>query len=102
LVQFSVSALNEWADQDLDGRSGRPRPIPLGLLSSRAAAVVAVLEAAAAVALSLLAGCGPLALPLVLLGLACGWAYGLKLKRAPLSFLPFAVPSPSVPLWRPL
>ena len=99
LVQFSVSALNEWADQDLDGRSGRPRPIPLGLLSSRAAAVVAVLEAAAAVALSLLSGFGPLAFLLVLLGLACGWAYDLKLKRTPLSFLPFAVAFPLVPIW---
>ena len=99
LVQFSISALNEWADQDLDARGGRPRPIPLGLLSSRTAVVVAVLGAAAAVALSLLSGFGLLAFVLVLLGIACGWAYDLKLKRTPLSFLPFAVAFPLVPMW---
>lgn len=99
LVQFSVSALNEWADQDLDARGGRARPIPLGLLSSRTAVVVAVLGAAAAVALSLMSGFGLLAFVLVLLGIACGWAYDLKLKRTPLSFLPFAVAFPLVPIW---
>ena len=99
LVQFSVSALNEWADQDLDARSGRLRPIPLGLLSSRSAVVVAALGAAAAIALSLFSGFGLLAFLLVLLGVACGWAYDLKLKRTPLSFLPFAVAFPLVPIW---
>src|SRR5256886_737748 len=74
-------------------------PRPGGARGSRAAAVVAVLEAAAAVALSLLSGFGPLAFLLVLLGLACGWAYDLKLKRTPLSFLPFAVAFPLVPIW---
>jgi len=99
LVQFSISSLNEWADQDLDGLSGRPRPIPLGLLSPRTAVVVAVLFAVAALALSLLSGFGFLAFLLVLLGIACGWAYDLKLKRTALSFLPFAVAFPLVPLW---
>src|SRR5206468_3675734 len=99
LVQFSISSLNEWADQDLDGLSGRPRPIPLGLLSPGTAVVVAVLFAVAALALSPLSGFGFLAFLLVLLGIACGWAYDLKLKRTALSFLPFAVAFPLVPLW---
>src|SRR4030081_1085398 len=33
LVQFSISALNEWADADLDRHAGRRRPIALGLVS---------------------------------------------------------------------
>ena len=99
LVQFSISALNDWADQDLDTRSGRPRPIPLGLLSPRTAVVVAALGAAASVALGLLSDFGLLAFALVLLGIACGWGYDLKLKRTPLSFLPFAVAFPLVPIW---
>jgi len=33
------------------------------------------------------------------LGLAAGWAYDLGLKRTPLSFLPFAVAFPLLPIW---
>ena len=99
LVQFSISALNEWADQDLDARSDRRRPIPLGLLSPRTAVVIAVVGAVAALVLSVLSGFGLLAFGMVLLGIACGWGYDLKLKRTPLSFLPFAIAFPLLPLW---
>src|SRR5438094_3773717 len=51
LVQFSISALNEWADQDLDARSNRRQPTPLGLLSPRTAVVIAVVGAVAALLL---------------------------------------------------
>jgi len=99
LVQFSISALNEWADQDLDARSDRRRPIPLGLLSPRTAVVIAVVGAVAALVLSVFSGFGLLAFVMVLLGIACGWGYDLKLKRTPLSFLPFAIAFPLLPLW---
>ena len=99
LAQVSISALNEWADADLDARGGRLRPIPLGLLSPRTAVVVAVLAAAGALALSFWSGFGLLAILLVVLGIASGWAYDLKFKRTPLSFLPFAVAFPLVPIW---
>ena len=68
LVQFSISALNEWADQDLDARGGRPRPIPLGLLSARTAVVIAVVGAVAALVLSVFSGFGLLAFVMVLTG----------------------------------
>ena len=99
LVQFSISALNEWADADLDRRAGRQRPIPLGLVSRGAALTVAVVSAVGAFLLCVLSNPGPLALLLVGLGTACGWAYDLWLKATPLSFVPFAVAFPLMPFW---
>jgi 4-hydroxybenzoate polyprenyltransferase len=99
LVQFSISALNEWADAELDRRAGRRRPIPLGLVSRGAALATAVVCAVGAFLLCVLSSLGPLALLLVGLGTACGWAYDLWLKATPLSFVPFAVAFPLMPFW---
>jgi 4-hydroxybenzoate polyprenyltransferase len=99
LVQFSISALNEWADRDLDRRSGRQRPIPLGLISPSAALSVAVVCALGAFLASALSDLGPFPLLLVGVGLACGWAYDLRLKPTPFSFLPFAIAFPLMPFW---
>jgi 4-hydroxybenzoate polyprenyltransferase len=99
LVQFSISALNEWADADLDRQAGRQRPIPLGLVSPGSALTASVMFAVAAFLLSTLANFGAVALLLVGIGLACGWAYDLRLKGTPLSFLPFAIAFPLMPFW---
>jgi 4-hydroxybenzoate polyprenyltransferase len=99
LVQFSISALNEWADADLDRQAGRQRPIPLGLVSPGTALTVGVLCAVAAFLLSTLANFGTVALLLVGIGLGCGWAYDLRLKATRLSFLPFAIAFPLMPFW---
>jgi 4-hydroxybenzoate polyprenyltransferase len=99
LVQFSISALNEWADADLDQRAGRRRPIPLGLVSAGSALGVAVVCAVGAFLLCVLANLGAVALLLVGVGTACGWAYDLWLKRGPLSFVPFAIAFPLMPFW---
>jgi 4-hydroxybenzoate polyprenyltransferase len=99
LVQFSISALNEWADADLDRQAGRQRPIPLGLVSPGTALTASVMFAVAAFLLSTLANFGAVALLLVGIGLACGWAYDLRLKGTPLSFLPFAIAFPLMPFW---
>lgn len=99
LVQFSISALNEWADADLDRQVGRRRPIPLGLLSPGTALTVAVICAVGAFLLSTLANFGTVSLLLVGIGLACGWAYDLRFKATPLSFLPFAIAFPLMPFW---
>jgi 4-hydroxybenzoate polyprenyltransferase len=99
LVQFSISALNDWADADLDRRAGRRRPIPFGLVSPGAALSVAVACAVGAFLLGALSDLGPIPLLLVGIGLACGWAYDLKLKPTPLSFLPFAIAFPLMPFW---
>jgi 4-hydroxybenzoate polyprenyltransferase len=99
LVQFSISALNEWADADLDRRAGRRRPIPLRLVSRGAALSVAVVCAVGAFLLCVLSDLGPFALLLVGVGTASGWAYDLWLKATPLSFLPFAIGFPLMPFW---
>ena len=98
LVQFSISALNEWADADLDRRARRRRPIPLGLVSRGAALSVAVVCAVGAFLLCVLSDLGPFALLLVGVGTACGWAYDLWLKATPLSFVPFAIGFPLITL----
>jgi len=99
LVQFSISALNEWADADLDRRARRQRPIPLGLVSRGAALGVAVVCAVGAFLLCVLADLGPFALLLVGIGTACGWAYDVWLKATPLSVVPFAIAFPLMPFW---
>ena len=99
LVQFSISALNEWADADLDRQAGRRRPIPLGLVPRGAALGIAVVCAVGAFLLCVLADLGPFALLLVGIGTACGWAYDLWLKATPLSFVPFAIAFPLMPFW---
>src|SRR5258708_37953945 len=60
---------------------------------------VAVPGGVAAFLLSTLANFGTVALLLVGVGLACGWAYDLRLKGTPLSFLPFAIAFPLMPFW---
>jgi 4-hydroxybenzoate polyprenyltransferase len=99
LAQFSISALNEWADADLDRQAGRRRPIPLGLLSPGTALNVAIVCALGAFLLSAISNLGALPLLLVGIGVACGWAYDLWLKPTPLSFLPFAIAFPLMPFW---
>jgi len=99
LVQFSISALNDWADADLDRRAARRRPIPLGLVSPGAALNVSVVCAVGAFLLSAVSGLGPVPLLLVGVGIACGWGYDLWLKSKPLSFLPFVIAFPLMPFW---
>ncbi|TMF10328.1 MAG: hypothetical protein E6I37_12390 [Chloroflexi bacterium] len=99
LVQFSISALNEWADADLDRQAQRQRPIPAGLVSRGAALGLAVICAVGAFLFCVLAELGPFALLLVGIGTACGWAYDLWLKPTPLSVVPFAIAFPLMPFW---
>src|SRR4029077_466019 len=67
--------------------------------SRGAALTVAVVSAVGAFLLCVLSNLGPLALLLVGLGTACGWAYDVWLKATPLSFVPFAVAFPLMPFW---
>ena len=99
LAQFSISALNDWADRERDARAGRRRPIPLGLIPADAALAFAAACAALSLGLSVVAGLPPGAVLLLGVGLACGWLYDLVLKPTPLSFAPFAVAFPLLPVW---
>lgn len=98
LVQFSISALNEYADAELDARAGRMRPIVVDLLNRKAAVLLAVVFGLVAIGLSGVAF-GVVPTLLTVAGLACGWGYDIWLKPTPLSFLPFATAFPLLPIW---
>ncbi|MDI3339257.1 MAG: UbiA family prenyltransferase [Sphaerobacter sp.] len=95
--QIAIGALNEYIDRDLDAAAGRPKPIPAGLISPRAALGVT----AGGLALMLAAGAllGLVPLLLVALGTGAGLVYDLRLKRTAWSWLPYLVALPLLPVW---
>jgi len=97
LAQFSISALNDWADQSRDRDAQRARPIPLGIISPRVAVVTAVACACAAILVALWLGILPALL--LIAAVAAGWAYDLIAKATPLSVVPFAIAFPVLPAW---
>lgn len=94
LTQLSIALHNDWCDRDADALAKPWRWIPRGVLSARAALVVAVLLLASGVTLAALLG--PLVAALVLLGTLCGWTYNAWLKRTAWSWVPFAVALPTL------
>lgn len=98
-AQFSISALNEWADADADAGALRRRPIPLGLISRPSALIAALALGGLAIAACLAAGRGWISLLLLAIGLGCGWLYDLLLKRTIFSFVPFAIAFPLLYVW---
>jgi 4-hydroxybenzoate polyprenyltransferase len=95
--QLAISLHNDWCDRDVD-RVAKPwRAIPSG----RAAPGAVRAAAWALVALSLLTA-APAGRRLVLLdavGAGAGFLYNARLKRSPLSWFPFAVAFPLLPLF---
>ncbi len=96
-AQAAIGTTNDCVDRDLDARAKPWKPLASGLVSMRFAVLLAVALTALAVVLGA-------ALPLggwllLLLGLAAGLGYDLALKRSRLSWLPYAVAIPTLPLW---
>ena len=97
--QIAISFHNDWCDRDLDA-AGKPwRAIPSGAVRSGLVRALAWLLVAASLALAL--PLGWLEVVLDALGIACGFAYNAWLKRTTLSWLPFAIAFPLVPLFGP-
>jgi 4-hydroxybenzoate polyprenyltransferase len=96
-IQFSIGALNDWADRDLDARTKPSKPIPSRLVSPGMALVVAVLLAMTAAVLATWGG--PAAWVLAMTGLGIGIAYDLGVKRTPYSALTYALALPLIPVW---
>ena len=95
--QLAISLHNDWCDRDVD-RVAKPwRAIPAG----RAApdAVRAVAWALAALSLLAAAPAGGRLVLLDAVGTGAGFLYNARLKRTPLSWLPFAVAFPLLPLF---
>ena len=97
LQQFAISAHNDWADRDVDAVAEPARPIPAGLISPRAVLVLATVLAVGSLLFALPLGLDEGAL--VALFLVCGLAYNTRLKRTPLSWLPFSLAFPLIPLF---
>lgn len=95
--QILIGAVNEVVDADLDAATKPWKPIPAGDVSVLGA--VAMAGAGAVAMLVFGAGFGGLPLALLLLGTGLGLAYDLWLKRTPLSWLPYVLALPLLPLW---
>jgi 4-hydroxybenzoate polyprenyltransferase len=95
--QVLTGALNDWADAGRDAASGRDKPIPRGLVTPRAALIVAALGAL----LQLLASLplGPLALVFGVVASGSAVAYNLWLSRTPASVIPYLVSFGVLPAW---
>jgi 4-hydroxybenzoate polyprenyltransferase len=88
--QLSIGWCNDLVDAGRDRQAGRrEKPLLRGVVSERGLRAGTVAAAALTVPLSLLAGV--LAGGAHLVGVACGWAYDLGLKRTPASPLPYLV-----------
>jgi 4-hydroxybenzoate polyprenyltransferase len=95
--QLAIGAVNELADLDLDRVAKPDKPLASGLVSERAARRLAGAGLVAMVVLG--APFGPAALALLALGTGLGLAYDLWFKRTALSWLPYVLALPLLPLW---
>lgn len=97
LIQFSIGALNDVMDVDLDAAVKPGKPIPAGYLTRRVAAAIAAISALAGLVLSAVFGPAVLLLALAMYG--CGVAYDLFLKRGPWGWVAYAAAFPLLPVY---
>ncbi len=98
-LQASIGALNDRHDAAADAVAGRvpTKPIPAGLVSSRAAEGVVTVAAVVGLGLAASVASGIVALAVLVLGI--GYAYDLVAKGTPWSWVPFAVGIPILPVY---
>jgi len=95
--QLAIGAVNEVVDADLDAVAQPAKPIPAGYVSVRAALWLTV--GSLVVMAVFAAGFGPWSLVLCALGTGAGLAYDVWAKRTLLSWLPYLVALPLLPIW---
>lgn len=96
-AQSAIGVANDYFDRDLDALAKPWKPVAAGLVSTAAAARLALLLIA--VTLAVAATLGPAGFALAAIGLACGLAYDARLKRSAYSAVPFMIAIPVLPLW---
>jgi 4-hydroxybenzoate polyprenyltransferase len=96
-LQFAIGTVNDIVDAPFDEGIRPGKPIPNGLVSPGRAFQVALGAAAAGLVLALTGGPGLVLLALV--GLGIGLAYDLWAKGTTLSWLPFAIGIPLLPIY---
>jgi 1,4-dihydroxy-2-naphthoate octaprenyltransferase len=96
-LQFAIGAANDLSDTPSDAVAKPGKPIPAGLVSARAAAIVCLGSAGLGLVAAATVGVGALAIGFA--GLADGLAYDLRLKGTPMAPLAFAAGVGLLPLY---
>jgi 4-hydroxybenzoate polyprenyltransferase len=97
LIQSTIGVTNDIFDRELDAASKPQKPLVSGAITVRAAVLLALALACGAVALATTLGAAGFGL--AMLGMACGLAYDVRLKRTMLSAIPFMIAIPTLPYW---
>ncbi len=95
-MQFSISAANDYFDRTVD-KGREDKPVATGAITPGVASGVASVLGTASVLLALPLGVWVTALTAI--GLAGGLLYDAGLKYTALSWLPFSIAFPTLPLW---
>jgi 4-hydroxybenzoate polyprenyltransferase len=95
-LQASIGSLNDLRDAESDAGRKPGKPIPRGLVSRRAAWRLSLAGLALGLLLSAPSGWGTVLVALA--GVACGYAYDLRLSRTAVSWLPLAAALPLLPI----
>ena len=95
--QFAIGVANDLVDAPDDATNKPWKAIPRGLITRRAATLL--VAGLAGLGMIVTAGLPLGAWFIGMGGLACGLAYDVQLKRTPLSWLPFALAFPLIPVW---
>ena len=96
-LQFAIGTVNDLVDAPADAGRKAGKPIPEGTVTQGQARIVALAAAATGLGLALSGGLGLVLIALVVLGI--GLAYDLWAKGTTLSWLPFAVGIPLLPVY---
>ena len=97
LLQFAIGTVNDIVDAPTDAGRKAGKPIPEGVVSLRSARLVALACAAGGVLLAAVGGPALVLLSAVVLGI--GLWYDVRAKGTTLSWLPFAVGIPLLPVF---
>lgn len=95
--QFAIGLVNDLADLDEDRRAKPWKPLARGTIRPPAAVVVAVTLVMLGLSVTAIAEWRPWLIGVA--GLGLGLSYDLWLKRTVLSWAPYALAIPLIPLW---
>lgn len=96
-AQCAIGVTNDIFDRELDAATKPWKPVAAGLVSMRTAWWLASGFALSSALLAATLGAASFAL--AMLGLACGIAYDVRLKRTLFSAVPYMIAIPTLPTW---
>ncbi|MEX2226098.1 MAG: UbiA family prenyltransferase [Dehalococcoidia bacterium] len=96
-AQSAIGTTNDLFDRELDARTKPWKPLVAGVIRPEMATALLIALVAATAILGITLGVASFAL--AMLGLSCGLAYDVRLKRSMFSAVPFMVAIPTLPIW---